>query len=31
MFNKDYIMYKNVGGIELYVKEISMGNFKVCV
>ena len=31
MPNKDYVTYKNNGGIEMQAKEISVGNFKACI
>ena len=31
MPNKDYTKYENGRGVELFAKEISMGNFKLCV
>lgn len=31
MPNKDYVTYKNKGGIEMQAKEISVGNFKACI
>jgi hypothetical protein len=31
MPDKDYTSYKNKGGVEMHVKEISMGNFKACI
>lgn len=31
MPDKDYTKYENAGGIELFAKEISMGNFKACI
>ena len=31
MTPKDYTQYKNKGGVELYAKEIEVGNFKACI
>ena len=31
MTTKDYTQYKNKGGVELYAKEIEVGNFKACI
>ena len=31
MPNKDYVTYKNNGGVEMQAKEISVGNFKACI
>lgn len=31
MPDKDYTTYKNKGGVEMHVKEISVGNFKACI
>jgi hypothetical protein len=31
MQSKDYKQYKNKGGVDMYVKEISVGNFKACI
>ena len=27
----DYVHYKNKGGVDLFAKEITMGNFKACI
>ena len=31
MPGKDYVTYKNKGGIEMQAKEIQVGNFKACI
>ncbi|MFA0055404.1 hypothetical protein [Vibrio echinoideorum] len=31
MPNKDYTAYKSSSGVEMYAKEISVGNFKACI
>ena len=31
MNNLDYIKYKNPGGVDMYAKEIKVGNFKACI
>jgi hypothetical protein len=31
MATKDYATYKNKHGVEMYAKEIKMGNFKACL
>lgn len=31
MPGKDYVAYKNKGGVEMLAKEIKVGNFKACI